>query len=89
MVLIYPEFNADEVFLWARDNESRSTVLCPAMPMVTKCLGRVLREVHQGKTILAWGDAACIENLRHRLEASGIETYTYVPEAAEEKPVTR
>ncbi|MBM3262174.1 MAG: hypothetical protein FJY97_01900 [candidate division Zixibacteria bacterium] len=82
MVLIYPEFNADLVFLWARENENRITVLCPAMPMVTKCLGRIMRELHQGKTILAWGDPRCIDNLRRRLEASGIATYTYEPEDA-------
>lgn len=80
MVLIYPEFNADAVFSWARDNDNRITVLCPAMPMVTKCLGRILRELHQGNTILAWGDPVCIENLRHRLEASGIATYPYEPD---------
>jgi hypothetical protein len=47
--------------------------------MVTKCLGRVLREMHLGKTILVWGDPASIENLRHRLESSGIVTYGFMP----------
>jgi hypothetical protein len=82
MVLLYPEFKADEVFLWAREGSNRVTVLCPALSMVTKCLGRVLREAHQGKTILAWGDRSCIENLRHRLEASGIQTYDFMPDSA-------
>ena len=80
MVLIYPEFNADEVFLWSHDNESRVSVLCSALPMVTKCLGRILRESHQGKAILAWGDPLSIENLRHRLESNGIDTYDYEPD---------
>lgn len=80
MILVYPEFQAEKVFMWARGHEDRVTVLFPAPPLLTKCIGRVLREVQQGKTILAWGDRYCIENLKHRLESSGIETYEFLPD---------
>jgi len=80
MVLVYPEFEAEKVFMWSRDSEDRVTVLCPALPMVTKCFSRVKREMHQGKTILVWGDRLCVENLRNRLESSGIECYEFMPE---------
>jgi|TARA_B100000315_G_C14079252_1_gene364122 hypothetical protein len=81
MVLIYPEFEANTVFSWSQDSNERVTVLCPAMPMVTKCLGRVKREIQDGKTILAWGDRICVQNLRNRLESSGVECYDFVPES--------
>ena len=81
MVLIYPEFEANTVFSWSQDSSERVTVLCPAIPMVTKCLGRVKREIQDGKTILAWGDTVCAQDLRNRLESSGIECYDFVPES--------
>lgn len=80
MVLVFPKYDAEKVFAWARERPDRVSVLVPAPPMVTKCLRRILREAHQGKTVLAWGDEICIENLKHRLEASGVETYDFIPE---------